>query len=318
MKKFLLKIVALLIVTLLILVVSLFFIPDVVSKNTILGGLIDKHETLKKIKTEKMIFVGGSNISFGLDSKKIVEKFNKPVVNMGVHAGIGLEFIMNDVKSYINKGDVIVLIPEYENFYTDNFYGEMELVSVLFDVDPSGRILVDAKQWQHLLKYMPTYSAKKIKNYISSPFQKQTATSEINIYDRKSFNEFGDAYIHWALPNQNYLPAKKNNGSEKINPEVISFIKNFKEYIEEKGAKLIILPPVIESQSYDNQANMIDLITVSLISNSISFRVEPTKYKFSSAYFFNSYYHLNKKGVDKRTQLVIEDLDTIMKGGQKL
>ena len=308
MKKFLLKIVCLLVLTLLILTESLFFIPDFVSKNSILGGLLDKHEMLKKTKTEKIIFVGGSNLSFGLDSKKIAEKFNKPVINMGVHAGMGLKFIINDVKYYISKGDVVVLVPEYENFHTDNFYGEMELVSVLFDVDPTGRNLVDLKQWQHLLKYIPTYAAKKIKNYVFYPFQKKIISSEINIYDRKSFNEFGDAYIHWALPNQNYLPAKKTKGDEKINEEVILFVKNFKEYVEEKGAKLIILPPVIESKSYDNQANAIDLITVSLISNSISFSVEPSKYKFSSQYFFNSYYHLNKKGVDKRTQLIIDDL----------
>ncbi|MEO8759316.1 MAG: hypothetical protein ABI388_00205 [Bacteroidia bacterium] len=313
MKEFLLKITLLLIVTLLILTASLFFIPDFVSKNSILGGLIDKHEKLKKIKTEKIIFVGGSNISFGLDSKKIVDKFNKPVVNMGVHAGMGLKFIMNDIKSYINKGDVVVLIPEYENFYTNNFYGEMELVSVLFDVDPSGKKLVDAKQWSHLMNYMPTYAAKKIKNYVFSPFQKQNISSEINIYDRQSFNEFGDAYIHWELPNQNYLPSKKTSGDEKINQDVISSIKGFKEYVVEKGAKFIFLPPVIESQSYVNQASAIDFITVSLISNSISFSVEPNRYKFSPAYFFNSYYHLNKKGVDKRTQLVIEDLENSLK-----
>jgi len=308
MKGFLLKITCLLLLILLLLAGSLFFIPDFVSKNSILGGLLDKHETLKKIKTEKIIFVGGSNISFGLDSKKIAAEFNKPVINMGVHAGMGLEFIMNDVKSYIHKGDVVVLVPEYENFYTDNFYGEMELVSVLFDVDPSGRNLVDWKQWQHLLKYMPTYAAKKIKNYIASPFQKQDLAREIDIYDRRSFNEYGDAYIHWALPDQNYLPAKKNKGDEKIDTYVISFIKDFKNYTESKGATLVLLPPVIESQSYDNQANIIDQITVSLISNSISFSVEPNKYRFSFEYFFNSYYHLNKKGVDKRTQLVIDDL----------
>jgi hypothetical protein len=179
---------------------------------------------------------------------------------------------------------------------------------VLFDVDPSGRSLVNFKQWQHLLKYMPTYAAKKIKNFISAPFQKQDIASEINIYDRRSFNEFGDAYIHWALPDQNYLPAKKNKGDEKIDSYVISFIKDFKIFTENKGAKLLILPPVIESQSYDNQANIIDQITVSLINNNISFVVKPSKYKFSSEYFFNSYYHLNKTGVDKRTQLVIEDL----------
>lgn len=297
----------------LVLALSLYYIPDVVARTSILAALIDKHETLQKIKPGKIIFVGGSNLSFGLDSKKIVDEYKKPVINMGVHAGIGLEYIMNDVKAYINKGDVVVLVPEYENFYTDNFYGEMELVSVLFDIDPAGRKHVNAKQWEHLLKYIPTYSAKKIKNYLPTLFRKSTLAAEIDTYDRRSFNEFGDAYIHWALPNQNYMSSKRNSGTEKINPEVIAFIKDFKTYVEGKGAKLVMLPPVIEEQSYNNQEKMINEIGVALAENNIGFMVKPDMYKFSKDYFFNSYYHTNKKGVDKRTEMVIGNLAPVLK-----
>ncbi|HKC68357.1 MAG TPA: hypothetical protein VKG26_09010 [Bacteroidia bacterium] len=313
MKSFLYRITLFFALVILVLTLSLYYIPDVVARTSMLAALIDKHEALKKIKTEKIIFVGGSNVSFGMDSKRIVEAYKKPVINMGVHAGIGLEYIMNDVKTYINKGDVVVLIPEYENFYTENFYGEMELISVLFDIDPSGRGYVDRTQWEHLLKYIPTYSAKKIKNYIPTLFHKSNLAQEIDIYDRRSFNEFGDAYIHWALPNQNYMPSKRNSGAEKINPYVITFIKNFKEYVDGRGAKLVILPPVIEAQSYTNQEKMIDAIDNTLIENNIEFMVKPNVYKFPADCFFNSYYHPNKKGVDKRTQIVIDNLDSVLK-----
>ncbi len=313
MKGFLYKIAGFFVLVILVLALSLYYTPDVVSRTSILAALINKHEALQKIKTEKIIFVGGSNLSFGLDSKKIIEAYKKPVINMGVHAGIGLEYIMNDVKGYINRGDIVVLVPEYENFYTDNFYGEMELVSVLFDIDPAGRKHVNAKQWEHLLKYIPTYSAKKIKNYIPTLFRKSSLAMEIDIYDRRSFNEFGDAYIHWVLPNQNYMSSKKNSGAEKINLEVIVFIKNFKEYVEGKGAKLIILPPVIEEQSFNNQDKMINEIGVALAQNNVGFLVKPDTYKFPADYFFNSYYHLNKKGVDKRTEMVIGNLEPVLR-----
>ena len=297
----------------LVLVLSLFFIPDIVSRTSILAALVDKHEALKKIKTEKIIFVGGSNISFGLDSRKVSEAYKKPVINMGIHAGMGLEYIVNDVKAYISKGDVVVLIPEYENFYTDNFYGEMELVSVLFDIDPSSKKLINATQWEHLLKYIPTYSAKKLKNYISASIHKPLPSTTIDIYDRRSFNEFGDAYIHWALPSQNYMPGKKNSGNEKINPEVILFLKNFKTYVASKGALLFLFPPAIESQSYFNQKDIIESIDLTLKKEGIGFQSSTSRYKISSDYFFNSYYHLNKKGVDIRTQFIIEDLEVNLK-----
>ena len=310
MKKFLIQIAFFFILTTGVLILSLFLVPDVVSRTSILAAITDKHEILKEIKSKKIIFVGGSNLSFGLDSKRIAETYKRRVVNMGVHAGIGLEYIVNDVKKYIHNGDVVVLVPEYENFYTDNFYGEMELVSLLFDIDPAGKEYVNTKQWKHLLKYIPTYSAKKIKNYMPTLFHKPVTTTDIDIYHRRSFNEFGDAYIHWVLPIQTYMPCKRNLGDEKVNPEVISFIIEFNSYVEKEGAKLLVFPPVIEAQSYNNQSVIIAKIAQSLKENGISFSVAPNTYKFSSEYFFNSYYHLNKKGVDKRTQLIIDDLKT--------
>jgi hypothetical protein len=310
MKRFLLKILSFFLLVAAILILSLFFVPDVVSKNTLLAALVDKHQMAAKIQTKKIIFIGGSNVSFGLDSKTISDSFKIPVANMGVHAGLGLMYIVNDCKPYIKKGDVVVLIPEYENFYTDNFYGEMELALVLFGIDPAGKKIVEADQWRHLFKYLPTYSAKKIKSYVSSVFHKQAVSTEIDIYDKRSFNDFGDAYIHWALPDQNFLPCKKNSGKEKVNPEVISFIVDFKRYVLNKGAKLVILPPVLESQSYQNQEQIINDVEMKLQENNIGFIAKPNRYKLATNYFFNSIYHPNKKGVDLRTKMVIEDLET--------
>jgi hypothetical protein len=310
MKRFLLKILSFFLLVVVILVLSLYFVPDVVSKNSLLAALVDKHQMAGKIQTKKIIFIGGSNVSFGLDSKTISDTFKIPVVNMAVHAGLGLEYIVNDSKPYINKGDVVVLIPEYENFYTDNFYGEMELASVLFGIYPAGKKLVNGEQWKHLVKYLPTYSAKKIKSYVSSLFHKPTVSTEIDIYDKRSFNDFGDAYIHWELPNQNFFSCKKNTGKEKINPEVISFLVDFKKYVSDKEAKLVILPPVLETESYQNQEDMINAIEIELQKNNIGFIAKPNRYKLATNYFFNSIYHPNKKGVDLRTRLVIEDLST--------
>jgi hypothetical protein len=310
MNSFLLNISKLILLTTLVLVLSLFFIPDNITKYSILAALPDKHEFLKKIHKNKIILLGGSNVSFGINSAKLEEAFHKPVVNLGVHAGLGLEFIVNDSKPYIQKGDTIILMPEYEHFYTENFYGEMELVSMVFDIEPASKKFINIGQWQHLLKYLPTYSAKKLKNYIPSLLHKKEPA--IDIYHRYSFNEYGDAYIHWGMPNQIYQPAPVNNGNEKINQEVISFLKKFKSYVHEQGAKLIIFPPVIDHTSFIHQKLIITKIAEELKNNDIAFATEPKTYEYDSALFFNSYYHLNKTGVEKRTTQLMNDL-TLLK-----
>jgi hypothetical protein len=241
-----------------------------------------------------------------------------PVINTGIDAGFGLAYMINDVKPFIKKNDLIVLIPEYQNFYTELFYGEIELVQLVFDIYKPGKKLIDEEQWSHLIKYIPSYSTKKLKNCLFSRSQKKQAGKEINMYDKNSFNAYGDAYIHWQMPDQNFAPLIKNKTFNGVNPKVVLFIESFQGFVNAKGAKLLLLPPVMESQSFDNIHNVIDSITNTLSGNNISFFSAPDKYKLPKKYFFNTYYHPNKKGVDLRTQLVIEDLNNIVVFGKKL
>ena len=146
-----------------ILTVSLFCFPNPSAVNSLLGALTDKHQLLKQTPSPKIIFIGGSNLSFGLDSKKIQDRFNMPVINASIHASIGLKYYLNDLKPFIKEGDIIVVAPEYSQFYTDSFYGNIELVSILFDVFPEGRKYIDLGQWRRLLGFIPNYAATKIK-----------------------------------------------------------------------------------------------------------------------------------------------------------
>lgn len=306
MKSFLSKIIKFTTILVIILWLGILFIPDKSVKSSILGAYPTKHKLLKQTTRKKIILLGGSNLSFGIDSKQIEKALKKPVINMGIHAGIGLEFMMNDIKPYISAGDTVILVPEYEHFYTDNFYGEMELISVLFDIEPHSKNIINNKQWLHLFKYLPTYSAKKIKNFIPSILKNKEET--ISIYHKNSFNENGDAYLHWSLPNQNYLPAIKNKGTETVNKDVINQILELKKYINDVNANLLIFPPVIDETSYNNQEFIINKIKNELADNQINFISPPLKYKYSNQLFFNSYYHLNKKGVEKRTLQLSNEL----------
>jgi hypothetical protein len=306
MKSFLSKIIKFTFLVVIILWIGILYIPDKSVQSSILGAYPTKHELLKQTASKKIILLGGSNLSFGIDSKQIETALKKPVINMGIHAGVGLEFMINDIKPYISEGDTVILVPEYEHFYTDNFHGEMELISVLFDIEPQSKKIINKDQWLHLLKYLPTYSAKKIKNLIPSILKNKE--EPISIYHKNSFNKNGDAYLHWLLPNQNYLSAIKNKGNESVNKEVITQLLDLKKYIQSKQATLLIFPPVIDETSYNNQEYIINKINTELADNQLIFVSNPINYKYKNQLFFNSYYHLNKTGVDKRTQQLINDL----------
>lgn len=291
-----------------ILMFSIFLLKDSIANASILGSINDKHEILKAATSPKIILAGGSNVSFGINSELIQKQSGKAVINMGIHAGLGLQFILNDIKPYIKEKDVVIVMPEYENFYTDNFYGEIELVSTIFDVFPEGKKLIDLNQWLRLIKYLPSYSAKKIKNTVIGFFQRNKTKQAIDIYNRYSFNRYGDACLHLDMPNQDFMPAKIAQGNENVSLVVISFLKELKKELEKKKVTLIILPPSIEKQSFNNLQKIINMINLSLKNNDMPFSSEPYLYSYDKSLFFNSYYHLNKEGAEKRSQQLINDI----------
>ena len=63
-----------------------------------MAAIIDKHAHADSIKAGKIILAGGSNLAFGIDSKQLEETLGMPVVNLGLHAGLGLHFILEELK----------------------------------------------------------------------------------------------------------------------------------------------------------------------------------------------------------------------------
>src|ERR1700739_1843921 len=109
-----------------LIVLSVFFFiasrynPPVDLRNDYFASLIDKHNRLKQAGNNRLIFVGGSNLNFGINSEEIEKELNLPVVNLGLHAGLGLDFILNEAMSEIKQGDIVVLSIEYELYDSKN------------------------------------------------------------------------------------------------------------------------------------------------------------------------------------------------------
>ena len=73
------------------------------------ASLADKVERLRSINQPKIVLVGNSNLAFGIDSEKIEQELKMPVVNMGLHGGIGNAFHEGMAKANITAGDIYVI-----------------------------------------------------------------------------------------------------------------------------------------------------------------------------------------------------------------
>ncbi|MEM6688080.1 MAG: hypothetical protein AAF664_01550 [Planctomycetota bacterium] len=307
MKRFIARVLTFLACTAVVVGMSSFIPNPMLVERNLLGALPDKIQRLTESSSPKMVLIGGSNVSFGMNSELLANHFRQPVHNTALHAGLGLKFMLETCTGKIAEGDTVVVMPEYSQFQ-EGYEGSRELVAALCDVYPEGRKTLDLKQSLHLFPDFCSYSATKL----CQRLRLVQKTSVSRVYTRDSFNQYGDAVLHWDLPQTAFSDFPPKAPNPKLNEEAFIGLREFKEHVDSCGAKFVLLPPSLKAVSFENQKSLIDAITKRLAEQNTEFDAECKRYRMSDLLFFNTPYHLNGSGVEQRTVKVIEDLDRIL------
>lgn len=114
-------------------VILLFVIPK--DNKSGLCEYNHKISLLNSTKAPRIIIIGGSNAAFGIDSKMLIDSIHMNVVNFGLHAGIGIRYVMNDYLNYLKNGDVVVMQVEYSNFFTGGNGNDRTLTQLMMATD---------------------------------------------------------------------------------------------------------------------------------------------------------------------------------------
>jgi hypothetical protein len=287
----------------LLLLAALFFVPSPEMGQSLLSMGPVKSKLLRATPSPKIILVGGSNISHGLNSQKIHEAMGLPVVNMGLHGGLGLRFMLEEVRPAINRYDLVVIVPEYAQFQKGGFWGNKEVLGMVLDVMPESRHLLSPQHWIHLFKFMPNYAARKIMNACTGFIRRRRITKRIEY----SYNSYGDSIGHWNKKPSPFTPVKKAIKSQ-ISKYSFDHLEFFVRETQQKGAKTFILPPCFQATSYDNCALLIDQIEQQLLKRQMPLLVPMKRYRMEDHLFHDTPYHLTKQGAELRTDRLIEDL----------
>lgn len=298
MKKFINKIAIFCIPITLLLIVSILIPATPRTKKSLFSAKTLKDSLLQNVKSPRIIFIGGSNLSFGLNSKMIKDSLHVNVINTGIHASIGLKYMLDNTLPYIEQSDIIIISPEYQHFYGDYIHGRKQLL-VTLDLYKDYK-KINYKQYRTIYKYGLKYFISKynIREYLKC--------KESLLYGVNSFNQFGDVYKHWGLNKKEFSPSKKI--SNCFNNESITLLQNFRKKALKKKAEVFITFPCLQKKSYDASKAQILFVEEILSMNNFTLLGSPSRYTFADSMMFNTPYHLNKSGVDLRTKLIIEDL----------
>lgn len=269
-------------------------------KSSYQNVIVDKYRILQKTNSPKIIIVSGSSSSFGLNQKMLEEASGYKVVNLGLHAGFGPLFYTELSKENINSGDIVLLGYEYD--WTEGFdFMNQELIMTGIDDNIDMYKHIPLKKWPDFIGYLPQYAQKKL-----------TFGGATGIYSREAFDP-NTAQMTMSRP-ETMVWSKEAYGtvdlkSAKISPESINYLKKYKQYVENKGAKVYFVSPPVVKDAINFDPNLLDELKKNEERKiGIPFISNPQEYIFPCELMSNANYHCNDAGEIKRTELLINDL----------
>lgn len=311
MKRFLFKILCLFgIPTLLFVLLGSFFLIFLAPqyKYSYNASINDKINWLEEASSPKIILCGNSNLSFGINSEILEKKFNMPVVNLGLHGGLGNSFHEEMAKFNVKDGDMIIVC--HSTFSDDNKISNPELAWLTLENNFNLYKLIKPKDYFDMLKIFPKYVAKGTILFLTHRGNKEPK----DCYTRLGFNKNGDL-IYPRKYDENLFDKNVHDSKPSINTVCTFRLNDFYDYCNERGATLLIAGyPILQKNNesidtnfYKNfQKELQNQVKAKVISNYAD-------YIYSENLFYNTHLHLTNEGAEIRTKQLCKDLEEYLR-----
>jgi hypothetical protein len=269
----------------------------------------DKIARLQSLPSPKIVIVGGSNVMFGIDSERIQRTTGIPVANMGVNAGISLNYMLQVVRPRIAGGDIVVLALEHSAFYED----PRELTDATMEVlvhDPNGPEYlrsIGGMGWERVGRLL-RYNSKII-GFIDNRLRPLFPFLPQRIYRRTSFNELGDVVAHLKRAAQYPAVELGSDMRRGVAPESVRTLERFVADVRSRGGRVVLSWPSVMYSQYVHDRSAIDA-TFTVVQQSPTLRTtsSPKDYVFPDDYFYDTPWHLTASGRALRTEKLLKEL----------
>lgn len=278
--------------------------------NSYLAAAKEKQQLLVSVKSPRIILVGGSNVAFSINSNMLESSFHIPVINMGLHANLGLSFMLNEVEGELRNGDIVIVIPEYQQFLHPLFLdGDPKYLATVIKACPeciSG--LSTPKQYLNTAVGLLQITEGEIIQYVEGGAVGNA------IYSRQGFNSQGDMIAHLDQPGEpdpsQHL--KISGPSLVLIDPVTRRLNSFYQTANEINAKVYFMfPDFLDEDYYDREQNFIDLYNILKSKLDMPILGMPEDFLYSEEMFFDTFYHMNRTGRDLRTARIIQLLSPV-------
>ena len=268
------------------------------------------YDRLKKTDGKKIVIIGNSNVSFGVESRlfeELITDFDSSyaVVNFGLYGSIGTKTMLDLAKNYIKKDDIVILIPEEYNQSMSLYFSAKEVWYAL-DSNRSMFNDLDSTSKEALIGNYVNYVSTKYEHH-------KNKKPTLGVYSVSSFDERCDLVnykrdynIMYNDYDENYLI---NLNEITIDDSFIEYVNNYNNDIVSKGAKMYYSFSPMNKKAINNTQDEINAFYNKLrIKLNFPIISDINTYIMDSDWFYDSNYHMNTSGMKLRTSLLVNDL----------
>jgi hypothetical protein len=306
----------------------------VLAEYWIYDSRIVKEHIARSIQGQKLIITSGSNSFFGIDSALIEKETGIPTVNLATHAGLSVDYLLNDAKKYLQRNDIIILplelyyywVPSpYTTWFTSQIMawdsGYFRTLNVLeqfrfVSSTPPQRILAG------LLASVTSQSVgEKRKRILKRPDQilnmirlawTEDGYAPKEIYSYLNINRHGDAV---KSKESSYVEDTDYGLNRQFVPSTSTWetLKTFHSYCRSHGIGLYIAWPATmknKALDFNSDAVQASLTEIRTRINELEIPIlgDLREFTYERAFFTDTFDHLNKAGRIQRTQQLIHYL----------
>lgn len=301
---------------LIVLLLWAYYRPSVNGVSNAYSATNIKHQKLRDSAAPQAIFVGGSNLMFGLESELIKKNMDYEPVNMGLVGGLRLSFMLNEIKKELDQGDIVVLAFEYTQLITPDTAAGPQVLMRVIEQRPQSiqylnfthwRLLLDAGVQEHLGIVLRSSLER---GFTHLPFfvrhEEDHKDKQVNVYgDLITFRE---------------QPPEQEGAYQEVLPDKIPYVvlnerieqlNQFLSYVQRQNSEIVFTYPPIPESQYSKKKEVADeLHQILLASLDIPILGTPQDMVFNTDTFINESYHLHSSGIRERTQRLVNLIQT--------
>ncbi len=299
-----------------------------------------KEARSKSITVPKVIILGGSNVLFGISTEVLERELRRPVLNLGLHAGLDIDYLYYELEKNMSEGDIVILSLEYQYYYTTEqlttlfvnnmmawgteYIKQLSLkrkLDFIVTADPE-RVVAG------VLKKLQEKGNKNIKSIaeLQSSLEDEwkNGTTQWRGYSYKSMNKFGDINVDEISDVPTRTAYLTNDGN--LSQYFLENYRNIYELVKKHNGQLLLVHPVtLKGDELDfskrKSREKIKVFENMLLDYNITLYCEPSISNLERRFFFNTAYHPNINGAKLRSyalskclkQELLENINNMLK-----